>query len=59
MIELFVTIAIVFYCFTKTIFARPSQPSAPPTPSLETQLNAAVTQYLSQGVTIKIDKKEG
>ncbi|MGD1906232.1 MAG: hypothetical protein ACFB0C_09600 [Leptolyngbyaceae cyanobacterium] len=59
MVELFVTIAIVFYCFTKAIFARSPQSSAPPPSSLEAQLNATVAQYLSQGITIKVEKKEG
>ncbi|MDA0267927.1 MAG: hypothetical protein O3A14_13445 [Cyanobacteria bacterium] len=56
MVELFVTIAIVLYCFTKTVFTRSPQSSAPPVPSLEDQLNGILAQYLSQGVKLKIEK---
>ncbi len=53
MVELFITIAIVSYCFTKTIFAPPP---APPAPSLEKQLTETLAKYLGQGIKVKVEK---
>lgn len=50
MIELFITVGIVLYLFTKAVYAKPKPKS------VEEQLGESITKYLTKGIKVRIEK---